>query len=182
MILRANNYEYFFEWEPECSEHDFGKLTVYGRNRLTSQPMFIQIGVLRPDSVGMPNSLIKRGMYFVDLYFRSKLEDKPLDPREELSDGGRTRYRPTTKAGERLGKAAMKVGSEFLENRDFKQREWILYWFTAFCSSSGSNVYESRDLAAHAAKMLKIHIPNVIVVLTPAQGEIPNDTSEESRA
>jgi len=204
-MIQARNDDYWFEWVPNHPMSDFGRLNVWLRDTVTHTPVVTQEGVLRPLSPDMPQTLIKKGLYYVDKFLRENpIKDRPEEPmgekilrdtRAQLPDRGLTGYRDKEKPlqlGPDYSKekpyhydTPLKVGNsdagELLEDAR-TTREWILYWFTAFCSSSGSNTYESKDLAVHAGKMLKKHIPSVIVVLTPAQGEVPDDTSEEQGA
>jgi hypothetical protein len=181
----AEDEHYQVSWIPTTVAKDFGTLRVYYTNEIvtaTSRPLIEEFKTLRPSPV--IGALMQKALWYVNkrkLKDDEKLKDDNSNIAEiidqDIHDALNNPY-VMREPGKMLTDDDPLPWEEAWEHTR-TTREWALYWFTGYYSTSGAIVYESKELALHAEKMLKKNIAGVIVVLTPMEGRVPNDGDKE---
>ncbi len=171
---------YMVSWIITSGNGDFGTLRVYLVGAPT-KPILIQSEVLRASNHG--STLMGRALWYLN---DRKMKKDALDAKEDYGHetmGDKVqRLADPAYTPDNADRVAHPDGPLPWEEawEDVRiTREWALYWFTGYYSTSGAIVYESKELALHAEKMLKKHIAGVIVVLTPMEGKVPDDGDQE---
>ncbi len=187
---------YQVSWIPDEPQGNFGTLRVYYRNAVARDiAAIIKPKSLRPGKE--KGALMKKGMWHVNR-LDMKLKDDNSNLEEVIDQRIHGSFAPDAQLApweEKVKGRSYDVEIRDDETkavddtphcwdaawRDVKvaQIETALYWFTGYYSTSGAIVYESWELAQHAAKMLKKNIAGVIVVLTPMEGRVPNDDGDK---
>ena len=177
---------YQVSWLPTEDYGNMGTLRVYYTNEIvtpTSRPLIEEFRTLRPRGADIPGSLMEKALWYVN---KRKLKDDNSNVAEVVDQHIHSSFAVDAQLAPWEGEDEL-IKRHTEDNEDWeeawthvrKTREWALYWFTGYYSTSGAIVYESKELALHAEAMLKKHIAGVIVVLTPMEGRVPDDGDKE---